>query len=307
MRRRWLVVLLALMAGGGALVAIGSMDHHTDLSSVLEIWGDVLRDADQATLRATRLSDDAETRFGAELASRMVWAEDPVWTPYVASVGAALVPHVRRTGIRYQFHVVQSPQLNAFAIPGGHVYVFTGMLAFLKSEAELAAVLGHEISHVDLRHCIERYQYELAGRKVGLDQIGRLAEAARLPYTIGYQRYQEIEADEQGTRLSAQAGYDPSVAPALFTRMHKALGEPEWQRAATPVEEVAGALAGSMLGYFRSHPMSEERARRLSELVSRNRRHLRGRTLYEGVANFQQRVPRSQQEFPGERRTQGQK
>ena len=283
-------------------MAIGSMDRHTDLSSVLEIWGDVLRDADQATLRLTRVSAATEMRFGAELAGRLAWTDDPVWTPYVAAVGAALVPHVRRTGLRYEFHAVQSPEANAFTIPGGHIYVLTGMLGFVQSEAELAVVLGHEIAHVDLRHAVERYQYELAGRKLGLEQIGRLADVARLPYTIGYLRYQEIEGDEQGARMSIEAGYDPSAAPALFTRMQTLRGEPEWKRAGTPAGEAVGALAGSLAGYFRSHPMSDERARRLGELVDRNRRHLRGRSVYVGVANYRQRVAKTQQEFPGERR-----
>ena len=147
-------------------------------------------------------------------------SDDPTWTPYVNAVGQSLVPYVRRTGISYQFHVIDSAEVNAFAVPGGQVFVFTGMLRFLKSEAELAAILGHEISHVDLRHCIEKYQYELAARRVGLDGIGQLADRARLPITIAYQKNEEIEADAQGARLSIQAGYDPSVAPVLFSRIY---------------------------------------------------------------------------------------
>src|SRR5438309_1550737 len=86
--------------------------------------------------------------FGQEMRLRLP-SDDPTWTPYVNAVGQSLVPNVRRTGIAYQFHAIDSPEVNAFAVPGGQVFVFTGMLRFLKSEAELAAILGHEISHVD--------------------------------------------------------------------------------------------------------------------------------------------------------------
>jgi predicted Zn-dependent protease len=302
LRQRGLILTLSLLVAGGALVSLGTMDPHTDLGAVAEVWGDVLRDADQATLRVTRVSDEAEMRFGQELRGRLLLQEDPVWTPYVAAVGAALMPYVRRHGIRYEFHAIAGPEINAFALPGGQIYIFTGMLGFLQSESELATVLGHEISHVDLRHCIERYQYELAARKIGLGQIGQVAQLALLPYKIGYLKYQEIEADEQGARLSAEAGYDPSVAPVVFSRMHKALGEPDWQRAQTPAGEVAGAVRTQLAAYVRSHPASDERSVRLNELLVRNRGWLRGREVYEGLANYQQRTARSQQEFPGERR-----
>ena len=136
-------------------------------------------------------------RFGQEMRLRLP-SDDPTWTPYVDAVGQTLVPWVRRHGIAYQFHVIDSSEVNAFSVPGGQVFVFTGMLQFLQSEAELAAILGHEIAHMDQRHCIEKYQYELAARKVGLEGIGHIADRARLPITIAYQKNQEIEADAQG-------------------------------------------------------------------------------------------------------------
>jgi predicted Zn-dependent protease len=301
MKNRAFVVVLALLIGGGALVTLGKVDQKTDLSAVMEMWGDVLRDTDQATLRATRVSDEKEMWLGEQIRDRLP-PDDPTYTPYVAEVGQALVPYVRRTGIRYRFHVIDGPEINAFAIPGGHVFVYTGMLRFLQSEAELAAVLGHEMSHVDMRHAIERYQYELAARKVGLEGVGQLADLARLPFVIGYQKYEEIEADEQGTRLAIEAGYDPTVAPAMFTRMQRELGEPDPRRAATPQSEVARMLGGALPDYFRSHPPSRERTVRLDDLIARNRRQLRGKTLYVGVVNYRQMVPRSRLQLPGEER-----
>ena len=120
MKKPGLMIVLVLLLGGGALVTLGKMDHKTDLSAVLEMWGDALRDTDEVTLQATRVSDRREMQFGQEIRLRLP-SDDPAWTPYVNAVGQTMAPYVRRTGIRYQFHAIDSPEVNAFAVPGGHV------------------------------------------------------------------------------------------------------------------------------------------------------------------------------------------
>jgi predicted Zn-dependent protease len=302
MKKAGLIAVLVLLLGGGALVTLGRMDQKADFSAVWEIWGDAVRDTDQVTLRATRVSAEREMRFGREMRLRLP-PDDPLWTPYVNAVGQTLVPNVRRSEIKYRFHVIDSGQVNAFAIPGGDVFVFTGMLRFLKSEAELAAILGHEVSHIDQRHCIEKYQYQLAARELGLESAGRLAELARLPFTIGYQKNEEIEADAQGVRLSIQAGYDPRVAPVLFRRMQATFEGETAGRAATPEGELVRTVAYGLIDYFHSHPSSQDRSARLEELIAHNRRVLNGKTVYVGASNFERRVSRAQVEDPDERRT----
>ena len=157
--------------------------------------------------------------------------------------------------------MAQTPVINAFALPGGHVIVTTGMLGFVQSNAELAEVIGHEIAHVDLRHAVERHQFQY--------RLGPLVELfhrlAAMPYTAD----QELDADAEGLRLSLAAGYDPAAAPALFTRLRQLEG-PGGPRAVTPagVGAVGGGGGGS---YFRSHPPSEERALRLEKLARKRR------------------------------------
>lgn len=305
-RRGFLATLGVLLAGGTA-AGVGETEQSVDFGAVLESWADVLRDADQFGFRLTRVSDREEMALGREVADRIGgwWRRDADWTRYLGGVGASLVPHVHRPGIGYTFHAVEAGAINAFALPGGHVFVFTGMLAFLRSEAELAAILGHEMAHVDLRHCVERYQYELALRKVGAGQLGQLAEVARRLLTLGYRQYQELEADAQGVRMTAEAGYDPAGGPGLFRRLGARAGERPAPRPRTPAEEAGQAIVRAMGSYFRSHPSSAERSRRLDRLVAGARRQAAGRPFYEGVENYRQRVPRRQQEFPGEQRAAG--
>jgi predicted Zn-dependent protease len=231
------------------------------------------------------------------------WRENPEWEAYVTAVGQMLLPHIRRKGIQYEFHVIDWSEINAFALPGGQIFITTGMLEFLQSEAELSAILGHEISHVDLRHCIELFQYELALRKVGMWELGQLSEIARQIFLMAsYNKYQELEADAQGVRLSIEAGYNPEAGAAVFNRVRQRFGEQASSKAKTPIGEMTQALEEAMGSYFSSHPVSEERMRRLSSLVFKNRQRLSGHTFYVGAENYRRRIPRAQQEFPGEQR-----
>jgi len=300
-----LVAVLILLAAGAVLATLGTPDPEVSLSSVIELWSDTLRDTDQIGMRLTRVSDSEEMRIGAELSRglRDFGSEDVAASAYVTGVAQALLPHLRRPGIHYQFHVVDSAQINAFAMPGGQIYVLRGMLDFVDSEAELAAVLGHEMSHVDLRHCIERYQYETKLTKAGAPELGAVVEAAHRFATLGFSPEQEREADLQGERLAISAGYDPDAAPNLFARMQVKFHEPSTQPAHTPGGEVVQAADEAIIAYFRTHPPSEQRVRQLHEFVARNGKELAGRPFYIGRENLHSRIPRTAHEYPSEFRT----
>jgi beta-barrel assembly-enhancing protease len=302
MPRKHFYIVLVLMLACGAAVSVGQLDPNVSLDSVREIWADVLRDADQFGLQATRVSAAREMQLGTELAGQTGnWGqEDPEQEKYLEAVASLLEPHLNRKEIVYHFHVIRSPEINAFALPGGQIYVLSGMLDFLESEAELAAVLGHEMSHVDLRHCIERYQYELALDKAGAGHAGAVVEFAHRLVAIGYTQYQELEADASGERLAIEAGYDPDSAAAVFTRMKIKFNDADALPAVTPGGEVGQAVEGAIGSYFRTHPTSEERSRQLSAMAARNRQKLAGQIVYKGVQNYRKRIPRSVQQFTAE-------
>jgi predicted Zn-dependent protease len=293
--------VFALLLAGGILASIGKQDKTVDLASAREIWADILRDADQVGLQVTRMPIAEEIQLGQELSAGIqAWEpEDPADTQYVTEVAASLLPHLRRQEIPYRFHVIESPSINAFALPGGQIYILRGMMNFLHSEAELAAILGHEMAHVDLRHCVERYQYQRALKRAGAGDVGQAIDRARMLVTIGYSQFQELDADAEGTRLAIDAGYDPEAAEAVSTRLEKLFGESARPREITPAGEVTRAMDEALRDYFRTHPRSAERARRMHALAA-SHPELDNRTFFVGRQNYATRTPRSKSARPSE-------
>jgi predicted Zn-dependent protease len=259
-RARPLVVIGAL-ALSTVLVAMRAGRSPVGLGSLRQLWSDALRDADRPALTVTRLSDEREMQLGAQLANEMLaqFPDDPAGAARVNAVGSRMLPYLHRKRIAYHFHVIQDGAINACAFPGGQIVVTTGMLAFVQSDSELAEVVGHEMAHVDLRHAVERSQYQY---RLG-DLIGAVHQLLTMPYAAD----QELDADAEGMRLAIAAGYDPKAGPQLFARMQQQLHEPAPAQADTPAGEVIYSLGDALVAYFRTHPPSEERARRLKQLV----------------------------------------
>ena len=301
-----LVTLVTLAAVGGILLGRSKTEHETGLDSVLELTTDLTRDVNQVGLVVTRISDEREVEIGRaierEIAASGLVKRDPALQAYVTEVARPLLEYTRRKTIPYRFYIIGSQAINAFAISGGAVYVTTGMLDFLESEAELAAILGHEISHVDLKHCVEQLQYQVAARKIGGDGLAAIASLGSLLVGLGFSEQQELEADARGVLLAAAAGYDPMAARATFQRLSQR--EPK-TRAGQPtlmVGELAVALEKALQQYFATHPPTETRIREFETLFARNARSWRGRTFYEGRWNYQERIPRSRSDLVAERR-----
>jgi predicted Zn-dependent protease len=148
--------------------------------------------------------------------------DDPGLQSYVQQVGQRLAERSHRADLVYRFTVIDSEEVNAFALPGGYIYITRGMLALLDSEAELAAVLGHEIGHVTARHSVRQYTAQQAagiGYTVGAIFLPELRTAgAQNVYSLfggalirGYGREHELEADGLGAEYLARSGYDPNA------------------------------------------------------------------------------------------------
>lgn len=190
--------------------------------------------------------------------------EEPRAVKYVNLVGASVAQHATRQDMKYHFGVLDTEMVNAFATPGGYVLVTRGLLANMQDEAELAGVLGHEVTHTGERH-IEK---ELRSRKMaaigveaGTEQIP-FGELAHLADRVTNQllagklsRDKENEADTRGLELAAAAGYDPRAFPEFLSFLGQASDEAGNKRS-------VGNLAAS-------HPKFSDRVKRLEETVAK--------------------------------------
>ena len=187
---------------------------------------------------------DAEAELGRQafrqIISQTPVAQDPELHDYVTRIGESIVQASNSPYPDWEFVVFEGDQANAFALPGGRVGVFTGMLQVAANEDQLATVLGHEIGHVNARHGAERMVTEhfialglrLAATLLALGDVqippdllvALGASAAELGIVRPFSRAQELEADALGLEYMAQAGYEPTEAIAFWRRMQQLTG-----------------------------------------------------------------------------------
>lgn len=242
-------------------------------NAILEMAADTQRDLTRAPMRLTRLSDDQEITIGNELAERYFVAttklspEEQGLLEYVRRVGGTVASHAHRR-LPYAFHVVPNHSLiNAFSLPGGHIYVGEGLLDLMSSEDQLAFILGHEIEHVDHYHCAERVQMEARLRNLKLGIVGALVQIPLEVWEAGYNKDEELEADREGLRLSVLGGYSPYGAVSLFEKLDTLHAE-YVIHAKSPEQELSELAIQSLEGYFRSHPVTSERLAQAERLIA---------------------------------------
>jgi len=203
-------------------------------------------------------------RAAAEVAKQMplMPADDPL-VRYVDKVGQRVAAVSDRPELFYYFNVVDDATINAFALPGGHIYIYRGLLTHMNSESELAAVLGHEIGHVTARHAVQRYtqaqSYQLGMAVASIflpipraaDQLSNLLAAAIIQ---GYGRKDELQADELSIKYIARAGYDVHAT----TRILKTLKRLEDIRI-KEAKDTTGKAPEIYHGAFSSHPETKDR------------------------------------------------
>ncbi|MGQ9673371.1 MAG: M48 family metalloprotease [Candidatus Aminicenantales bacterium] len=211
------------------------------------------------------LSEQEEIALGhqtdAEIRQQFGVYEDSALNAYVESVGKTLVPVTHRPNLEYHFAVLDTPVINAFAVPGGYIYVTRGILALMGSEAEMAVVLGHELGHVNARHSIRRLSQMMlvqVGLAVGsalnetFAKISGVASVGIQLLFLKYSREDEYQADFLGVEYSRKAGYNPTPMIGFFAALEK-----------------MGDLSGgrSLPGFLSTHPLTKDRIARARQML----------------------------------------
>jgi predicted Zn-dependent protease len=244
------------------------------LSSVLMICGCAVNPVTKKR-EIMIYSDAAEIEMGKKAHTEAVRQygeyDDPNLERYINGIGQSLATVSHRPNIQYHYMVLDKPFINAFALPGGYVYITRGLLAHLHSEAELAGVLGHETGHITARHGMKRLQkamasqFILAGVAIATES-GGLVQGSSILLTAALQTYSrkdEHQADEIGNIYAFKAGYDPKESMGFLKTLKK------MDKTSPSAVEVI----------FRTHPLTEDRIERAEAQSRRLSQQGRGRDL----------------------------
>lgn len=213
------------------------------------------------------MSPDKELAIGKESHPEILKENGGVYNDqeintYVNNLGQRLVANSELKDYPFHFTVLDTPLVNAFALPGGYVYVTRGILAMVNGESELASVIGHEIGHVTARHSAKRYNNQMfaglgsaiLGAVSGSSAVANSLNQGAQVYLMSYSREQEYQSDELGVRYTSRAGYDPYAAADMLSSL-----DAEHQ-----LQLVLSNRAGEeeQSDFFSTHPNTQDRVTR---------------------------------------------
>jgi predicted Zn-dependent protease len=201
--------------------------------------------------------------------------DDAAVQKYVSDLGHKIAAISERPDLPWTFRVIDDPTVNAFAVPGGFIYVTRGLMTHLTSEAQLVGVLGHEIGHVTARHSVQdmsKQQLAQIGLGIGMilggpqvQALGQLAGAGLQVLFLKYSRDHENQADELGVRYMRRTGYDPAEMAAVMTMLDRSSQlSPE---------------SGKVPDWLSTHPSSPSRAQHILEVAQASVGESRGNTV----------------------------
>ncbi len=213
------------------------------------------------------INTDQELAMGAQghrsIMKKKRRVNNPRLQAYVNNIGQQLAQKSHRKGIKYTFTVLDDPSVNAFALPGGYIYVTTGILAYLNSEAELAGVLGHEIGHVTAKHGVKQQSAGLAS-SVLLSVLAKQTGASGKEFSnlnrallSGYGREHELQADKLGAEYLARVGYAPKH---MIDVVGVLKSQEEFDKFQARKE---GRAPRAYHGVFASHPRNDTRLQKI--------------------------------------------
>lgn len=218
---------------------------------------------------------------------------------YVNEVGQKLAKQSHRANIPWTFTVLDSPEINAFALPGGYVYITRGILAYMESEADMAGVIGHEIGHITARHGAQRATRQQnaglgvlaatvlgavleskAGMSGGTEMFGQMAQGVAAGYVATYSREQELQADRLGAEYLARSNYDPRnmIDVIRVLKLQEAFAIDE--------ARAAGKSAPERDNWLSSHPSNDQRL----QAISQNAAQFKGTYASDGSQRFFQMI-----------------
>jgi len=248
------VVVAALLVASPSYAQLGALKKKVqqaeDAKAKVDKYDIRMSDKEERALGET-VSQKLRTDFGV--------VQDAAVTKYVSLVGTVVAQASSRPNLDWQFIVLDTDGVNAYAAPGGFVHITRGALGLCKNEAELAGVLGHEITHITAKHTVRAIQkaktVELAGEQAGSGITGEVMQklveqSYKIIFENSFSRDDELESDKVGVQLANKVGYKADALAAVLTKI---------------ADRNKGAEQPN--GMFASHPRTTERISEINKLV----------------------------------------
>jgi len=195
-----------------------------------------------------------------DLVSKYGLSSDRKQTAQVQSIGAKLAQQSRRKNLTFQFRLLATKEVNAFAAPGGYVYMTDGIMNFIGSDTSaVACILGHEVGHIDERHSVRHLERQMGAElliqlALGRDRGAKLAHTATGLVLLGYGRDEEFKADDIGVTYASRAGYDAQGLVRFLEKLKQKEGKPP-----SDFETI-----------FRTHPPTGDRIRHVTNYIKQH-------------------------------------
>ncbi len=241
--------------------------------SILSPIDKVIRGGDDKAQQVLGMSRDEEISLGRRLHksikenSEINLVEDLVTIKKIVDAAAPFMQSLKRPRMPYNFSIISNNDVNAFALPGGFIYVNTGLLDALSNDDELRFVIGHEIAHVDLGHCAKAFNYAFRVGQLTYGVGENAALTAYKQYALSYSEDQEFEADEYGYRGLQDNGYQPEGAISFLRKLAAIEIKRSNKSRVGSTEGDAGNVFFKVINdHFRSHPPTALRIHRLRNL-----------------------------------------
>ncbi len=278
--------LVALLVSGLALVFVVTRQHTAtplsgSLAPAFQLIGEPIKSLDHLVTRIIPVSDMDERDFGLVLGARyeeQLDEQDSVQT-YLSELIKHLTVNVTKP-FDYRVYLIDRSVPNAMAFPGGVILVSKGLLETLQSESELAAVLAHEIGHIELGHCLDAVKFKLLADKIGAREFGEITDfAVRLLLSHSFSKTQENAADEYAFDLILTTHYDPYGVGRAFASLL------QYKNRESKAESQKARL-DPVRDYFLSHPPLALREATFNAKAKKWWRINSAETRYLGVDNL---------------------
>jgi beta-barrel assembly-enhancing protease len=264
-----------------------STQYETTLAPFYQIMGKPAMLASQSVSKLLNIKDKDEKSIGQELRKNYIYyvnVDDPNYK-YLNSLIKDLSIY-KTKDFAYEVYILDSGNPNAFAIPGGIIFVTSGLLSILEDESEIISILLHEMAHIEKNHCIESVRFQLAAKKIKAMPLGELADFIyRLTLKHSYSKTQEDEADSYAFSILKETDYDIYGVSNAFAKLEKTHLDTETRKAHILNE------------YFQSHPHITLRKDKFYEKAKFEIKLNPNKVRYKGQENFSNKIPLSDKKF----------